>query len=56
MTTLDHARSDGQPTLAGRMEATMETFLWLTGWNVQPPIDVDGRVEFRSCSDRAMPR
>ena len=56
MTTLDHARSDGQPTLAGRMEATMETFLWLTGWNVHAPIDAEGRVVIGSCSDRAMLR
>lgn len=56
MTTLDHARNDGQSTLAGRMEAIMETFLWLTGWNMQPPIDAEGRVVVGSCSDRAMPR
>jgi hypothetical protein len=56
MTTLDHARTNGQPTLAGRMEATMETFLWLTGWNVHAPIDAEGRVVIGSCSDRAMLR
>jgi hypothetical protein len=56
MTILDHARNDGQPTLAGRMEATMETFLWLTGWNTQPPIDCQGRVTSGSYSDHAMPR
>jgi hypothetical protein len=53
MTALDHARNDGQQILVGRMEATMETFPWLTGWNTQPPIDGEGRVVFGSYSDRA---
>jgi len=39
MTALDHARNDNQPTMVGRMEATMETFLWLTGWDGQLSID-----------------
>jgi hypothetical protein len=39
MTTLVHARHDDQPSLIGRMEGTMEIFLWLTRWNDQPPID-----------------
>jgi hypothetical protein len=56
MTALDHARNDGQSTLAGRMEAIMETFLWLTGWNMQPSIDAEGRVVVGSCSERAMLR
>ena len=52
MTALVHAREDGQPTLAGRMEATMETFLWLVGWNMQPPIDCHGHIAFEDCADR----
>jgi hypothetical protein len=52
MTALVHARNDAQPTLAGRMEATMETFLWLAGWNTQPPIDRHGHATFDDCADR----
>jgi hypothetical protein len=46
MTALIHARNGGQPTLAGRMEATIEAFLWLSGWNSQPPIDRKGHATF----------
>lgn len=42
MTGLVHARNEEQPTIVGRMEATMEVFLWLTGWNKQSPIDSYG--------------
>jgi hypothetical protein len=53
MTAFVHARNDAQPTLAGRMEATMETFLWLVGWNTQPPIDSQGgRATFDDCANR----
>jgi hypothetical protein len=52
MTALVHARNDAQPTVAGRMEATMETFLWLAGWNTQSPIDCHGHTIFEACVDR----
>jgi hypothetical protein len=52
MTALTHARNEGQMTLVGRMAATMETFLWLAGWNMQPPIDRHGRTAFEDCADR----
>ena len=46
MTALLHARQDNQPTLAGRMEAIMETFLWLAGWSPIAPIDRNGDIAF----------
>jgi hypothetical protein len=46
MTALLHAREDGEPTGTGRMEAIMETFLWLAGWNPAPPADEHGRGAF----------
>jgi hypothetical protein len=49
MTATVHARKDAEPTLAGRMEATMETFLWLVGWNTQPPVDCHGHTAFEDC-------
>ena len=49
MTATVHARKDAEPTLAGRMEATMETFLWLVGWNTQPPVDCHGHIAFEDC-------
>jgi hypothetical protein len=50
MTALDHARNDGQPTLAGRMETTMESFLWLADWDEKLPIDTHGRIVSDSSS------
>lgn len=52
MTALAHARNEAQPTLVGRMAAAMETFLWLAGWNTQPPIDHHGHTAFEDCADR----
>jgi hypothetical protein len=52
MTALVHARNDAQSTLVGRMTATMETFLWLVGWNMQPPIDCHGHPTFEDCVGR----
>jgi hypothetical protein len=51
MTALDHARNDDQPTMVGRMEATMETFLWLTGWEGQLSIAPHGRMVSESGSN-----
>lgn len=46
MTALLHAREEGQPVGLGRMEAVMETVLWLAGWNTAPPADEHGRGAF----------
>ncbi len=50
MTVLMRAREEGQPTGTGRMEAIMETFLWLAGWNPVPPVDEHGHGAFENCS------
>jgi hypothetical protein len=55
MTGLIHAREDGQPTGTGRMEAIMETFLWLAGWNLLPPVDRHGHAAFEDCEEREAP-
>ena len=55
MTALLHARQDNQPTLAGRMEAIMETFLWLAGWNPTAPVDRHGHIAFDDCSPQQRP-
>ena len=52
MTALLHARQDGQPTGTGRLEAIMETFLWLAGWNPLPPVDRHGHGAFEDCPER----
>jgi hypothetical protein len=52
MTGLIHAREDGQPTGIGRMEAIMETFLWLAGWNPLPPVDRHGHGAFEDCPEQ----
>jgi hypothetical protein len=52
MTALDHARNDDQRTMIGRMEATIEIFVWLVSWNGQLPIDPDGHITSESCSGR----
>jgi hypothetical protein len=55
MTALLHARRDSQPTLAGRMEAIMETFLWLAGWNPIAPVDRNGHIAFDDRSPQQRP-
>lgn len=52
MTGARQAREAGQPVVAGRMEAMMETFLWLAGWNPLPPVDRHGHVAFEDCPER----
>jgi hypothetical protein len=51
MTALDHACNDDQPTMVGRMKATMDTFLWLTGWDEHLSIDPHGHLMPESVSD-----
>jgi len=55
MTALTHARDDGQPTGIGRLEAVIETYLWLAGWNQLPPVDRHGHAAFEDCPERAAP-
>jgi hypothetical protein len=55
MTALLHAREDGQPTGTGRLEAVMEGFLWLAGWNPLPPVDRHGHGTFEDCPERETP-
>lgn len=53
MTALGHARSNNDATMAGRLEAVMETFLWLAGWNSEPPIDRHGHAQFGDSPERS---
>jgi hypothetical protein len=46
------AREDRDLTRARRVEAVMETFLWLAGWNSQPPVDRHGHGTFEDCPAR----
>jgi hypothetical protein len=55
MTALLHAREDRQPTAIGRLEAVIETFLWLAGWNPLPPTDRHGHAAFEDCPERETP-
>ena len=47
------AREDRDLARARRVEAVMETFLWLAGWNSQPPVDRHGHGTFEDCPARA---
>ena len=55
MTGLLHARQDGQPIAEGRLEAVMDTFLWLAGWDPLPPVDRHGHGTFDACPARSTP-
>jgi len=55
MTAFLHSREDGQPTGTGRLEAVMESFLWLAGWNPLPPVDRHGHAAFEDCPERETP-
>jgi hypothetical protein len=46
------AREDRDLARARRVEAVMETFLWLAGWNSQPPVDRHGHGAFEDCRAR----
>jgi hypothetical protein len=50
-----HAREMGDPVDAARMEAIMETFVWLTGWSVEPPVDRHGHGLRYECIERHAP-
>jgi len=46
------AREDRDLARARRVEAVMETFLWLAGWTAQPPVDRHGHGTFEECPAR----
>jgi hypothetical protein len=51
MAGLEHARGNGSVVLAGRMRGVMETFAWLAGWNVDPPVDRHGHLLVEDCPE-----
>jgi hypothetical protein len=53
MTGIRLAREDRDLARARRVEAVMETFLWLAGWNPLPPVDRHGHGTFEDCPARA---
>ena len=55
MTARMHARQDGDPAGAGRLEAIMETFVWLAGWSPLPPADRHGHILSEDCLERDTP-
>ena len=52
MTGIRLAREARDLTRARRVEAVMETFLWLAGWSPQPPVDRHGHGTFEDCAQR----
>ena len=52
MTGIRLAREARDLARARRVEAVMETFLWLAGWNPQPPVDRHGHGPFEDCPQR----
>jgi hypothetical protein len=50
-----HARDTGEPVEAARMEAIMETFVWLAGWSLVPPVDRHGHGLLFDCVERHAP-
>jgi hypothetical protein len=52
MTGIRLAREDRDLARARRIEAVMETFLWLAGWNPEPPVDRHGHGPFEDCPAR----
>ena len=55
MTGIRLAREAGDSVRARRVEAVMETFLWLAGWNQLPPVDRHGHGMFEDCPERVAP-
>jgi hypothetical protein len=46
------AREKGDEVTAGRMEAVMDTFVWLAGWSEMPPVDRHGDLLSEECGER----
>jgi hypothetical protein len=55
MVALGHARQTGETVVAARMEAIMETFVWLAGWSLVPPVDRHGHGLPFGCVERHAP-
>jgi hypothetical protein len=55
MTGVGLARDADDPARVTRLEAVMETFLWLTGWHASPPVDRHGHCAFENCPEREAP-
>jgi hypothetical protein len=55
MVALGHARETGEVAVAARMEAIMETFVWLAGWSLVPPVDRHGHGLPFDCVERHAP-
>jgi hypothetical protein len=55
MVVRQHATQTGNPIQAARMEAIMETFAWLVGWNLAPPVDRHGHGLPVECVERDAP-
>ena len=55
MVARQHARETGNPIMAARMEAIMETFAWLVGWSLVPPVDRHGHGLPFDCVERDAP-
>lgn len=55
MVARGHARETGEPMTAARMEAIMETFAWLVGWSLVPPVDRHGHGLPFDCVERHAP-
>ncbi len=55
MAGLLRARQAGDPVRARRLEALMETFLWLAGWRPLPPVDRHGHGVFEDCPEGEAP-
>jgi hypothetical protein len=53
MTGIRLAREARDLTRVRRCEAAMETFLWLAGWNAEPPADRHGHGPFEDCPERS---
>jgi hypothetical protein len=52
MTEVRLARQAGDLARAMRCEAAVEAFLWLAGWEAQPPADRHGHARFEDCPER----
>lgn len=55
MASREGAPDNGDLAVAGRMEAIIETFAWLAGWEPDPPVDRHGHLEAEDCAERHVP-
>jgi hypothetical protein len=52
MGALVSARKNGDEVMAARMEAAMDTFVWLAGWSQAVPVDRHGHLAAEECAER----